>query len=445
MDFAKLLLNKVIEDGTTTALNRHNITIDDMHTDTDRRTYEFIREYAEMNNGKAPSYATVAASVEGFDYIPEVTDSYAWLAKKVKDVTAQQAVVDWFRNGDFEAKLNELGGERFINEWLPNQVDGIQRRTNIRQQVGTDVKKDVEKYMNEYDRRKLGESFKVWKSKYSAIGEYVSSNLYTVFGKSGRGKSVVTMEDYVYMAMQGANVLVWSLEMGYYELMTRIYVSMSGEEGVTTANINGVDMSAGFDSTDVRLGRLSPEFETAFRFFIDTLNDRMTGNIVIRAVDDEDFTDRSLRALRADIEETEADIIVIDPFYYLDYEKNTSKTTGGDAANTSMQLRRLAGNKGVVVIAITQADETDEQTDDDGERELKLPERKDVKKTKSLLEDAALLVGIDSAYKQGRGIVGVFKGRDGGEGDTSEIIYLPQYGVVREMETGESAIADFDF
>src|SRR5699024_7495420 len=105
----------------------------------------------------------------------------------------------------------------------------------------------------------------------------------------------------------------------------------------------------------VRLGRLSPEFETAFRFFIDTLNDRMAGNIVIRAVDDEDFTDRSLRALRADIEETEADVVIIDPFYYLDYEKNTSKTTGGDAANTSMQLRRLAGNKGVVVIAITQA------------------------------------------------------------------------------------------
>ena len=128
----------------------------------------------------------------------------------------------------------------------------------------------------------------------------------------------------------------------------------------------------------------------------------------------------------------------------MSYEKNTSKTAGGDAAETSKRLRALAGRTQTAIIAITQSEEGDEKNDEK-RRELKLPERKDVKKTKSLLEDAALLVGIDSAYKQGRGIVGVFKGRDGGEGNTSEIIYLPQYGVVREMETGESAVADFDF
>jgi len=416
-----------------------------MHSDVDKATYRFIEEYAEANGGKAPSYATVTASVEGFEYVPEVSDSYTWLTTKIKDHTAQQKVVDWFRKGDFERKLNELGGERFINEWLPTQVSGIQAQTNVRQSVGTDIKRDNEKFMAEYERRKAGESFRVWKSKFSAIGEYVSSNLYTVFGKSGRGKSVIVLEEAIQAARLGANVLIWSMEMGFYEVLTRIYVSISGEEGVTTANLNGVDMSAGFNSSDVRLGRLSDEFETAFRFFVDTLNDRLPGNITVRAVDDEDFSDRSLRALTADIDSTDADFVVIDPFYYLDYENNTSRTTGGDAANTSMKLRRLAGRTSTVIIAITQAEETDGTEDDDGERELELPKRKDVKKTKALLEDAALLIGVDSAYKQGRGMVGVFKGRDGGEGNTSEILYMPQFGVVREMETGEASVADFEF
>lgn len=416
-----------------------------MHSDVDRSTYRFITDYAEQNGGKAPSYANVVASVEGFEYVPEVSDQYSYLAKQIKDYSAKQAVIGWFKDGTFERKLNEMGGEKFISEWLLNEAESIRIRTSVRQTVGTNVKTDGDKFTAEYDRRKAGESFRIWRSKFSAIGEYISGNLYTVFGKSGRGKSVIALEDAIYAASQGANVLIWAMEMGWYEVLVRIYVSISGEEGVTTARLNGVDMSAGFDSRDVRLGQLNEDFETAFKFFIDTLNDRISGNITIRAVDDEDFGDRTLRALESDIETVKADYVVVDPFYYLHYETNTSKTTGGDAANTSMKLRALTGRKSVVTVAITQAEETAQNSDGDGERELALPERKDVKKTKGLLEDASLLIGVDSDYKQGRALVGVFKGRDGGEGNTSEVLYMPGYGVVKELATGEGAIADFNF
>lgn len=416
-----------------------------MHSDVDRATYRFITDYAEQNGGKAPSYANVVASVEGFEYVPEVSDQYTYLARQIKDYSAQQAVIGWFKDGTFERKLNEMGGEKFISEWLLNEAESIRMRTSVRQTVGTNIKTDGDKFTAEYDRRKAGESFRIWRSKFSAIGEYISGNLYTVFGKSGRGKSVIALEDAIYAASQGANVLIWAMEMGWYEVLVRIYVSISGEEGVTTARLNGVDMSAGFDSRDVRLGQLNEEFETAFKFFVDTLNERISGNITIRAVDDEDFGDRTLRALESDIDTVKADYVVVDPFYYLHYETNTSKTTGGDAANTSMKLRALTGRKSVVMVAITQAEETVQNSDEDGERELALPERKDVKKTKGLLEDASLLIGVDSDYKQGRALVGVFKGRDGGEGNTSEVLYMPGYGVVKELATGEGAIADFNF
>ncbi len=62
------------------------------------------------------------------------------------------------------------------------------------------------------------------------------------------------------------------------------------------------------------------------------------------------------------------------------------------------------------------------------------------------MEDAYLLIGVDTDYKQGRGLVGVNKGRDGGEGNQTEILYIPSVGVVREMETGAEAIeGQFDF
>lgn len=445
MQYGKLLLNKIVESDDIKALARHNITERDMPSDVDKATYRFITDYAEQNGGKAPSYATVAAEVEGFEYVPEVSDSFKWLAGQIKDHSAQQAVVDWFRNGEFERKLNELGGKEFVENWLPNELESVKIRTSVRDKVGTNIKTDGETFLEEYDRRKEGKSFRVWESKFRSIGEYISSNLYVVYGKSGRGKSVITLEEGVYAAIQGANVLLWAMEMGNYEVLTRIYVSISGEKGVSTAHMHGQHLAAGFDSTDVRMGRLGDDFEEAFRGFVRTINDYVDGNITVRAVDDEDFADRSLRALEADMDETDADFVIIDPFYYLTYEKNTSKTAGGDASNTSMKLRALAGRSSSVIIAITQADETKEDKDEDGARELALPNREDVKKTKSLLEDAYMLIGVDTAYKQGRGIVGVGKGRSGGEGNETEILYIPQVGVVREIDVGEAALSGFDF
>src|SRR5690625_2499480 len=445
LQYSKLFLNKVIEEGDYSAIARYNINIDDMHNDIDRNTYRFIEKYAQENGGKAPSYAVVADNVEGYEYIPGVSDSYSYLARQIKDYSAQQGIVDLFRTGEFERKLNELGGQEFVNKWLPTVLESVKMRTTVRETIGTDIKRDSDKFIEEYDRRKAGESFKVWKSKYSAIGEYISGNMYTVFGESGRGKSVITLEDAIYAASQGANILLWTLEMGWYEVMVRIYTSISGDQGYTRVAYEGVDMDAGFNARDLRLGELSEEFEEAFKAFIRNINAYISGNITVRAVDDEEFTDRSLRALEADIKQVGADFVVIDPFYYLQFEKNTSRTTGGDASNTSMKLRAMTGRLSIVTVAITQSDVKKSEESEEGSRELRLPEREDVKKTKSLLEDAAVLIGIDSDYKQGLAIVGNMKGRDGGEGDISNVLYLPQFGVVKELEVGEEALAGFNF
>jgi len=132
----------------------------------------------------------------------------------------------------------------------------------------------------------------------------------------------------------------------------------------------------------------------------------------------------------------------LDPIYYMDYESNTSRTAGGDAAATSKKLRHLAGQTQTVIHVITQADEDKKEKNKDGTRELKAPSRAEIKKTKAVLEDANAVFGIDTL--DGRGIIELGKGRSGGEGDTIEVVYLPNYGIVREMETGEVAAEQFE-
>jgi replicative DNA helicase len=443
LNYGQMLLSKVIDNNDVNALKRFGIDADHFETAGERETYRFIVDYAERNRGQAPDFRTVVAECQAFDYQPNVEDSYEFLARQIKDHAAKRMFNDLVASNDLDANFQK-DFESFA-KWLTESVESIKIRTSVRNKIGTDLKTVGDQFLAEYERRKAGDSFRVWKSKFSVIGNYTSGNMYVVYGKSGRGKSVTSLEDAVEMALQGANVLIWSMEMSWFEVWVRLFVSMSGRKGLTTAEFNGMDLDAGFNADELRKGQLSPEFETAFRFFVDTVNDEIPGNIIVRAVDDDEFVGRSIRDLEADILATKADVVIIDPFYYLDYERNSSKTAGGDAAETSKKLRRLTGRLGVVTIAITQADEKQENKDDDGNRELKLPEREDVKKTKQLLEDAYMLIAVDTDYKQGRGLIGINKGRDGGEGTSTEIIYIPQVGVVRELDAAEELAKHFDF
>jgi replicative DNA helicase len=443
LNYGQMLLSKVIDNNDVNALKRFGIDADHFETAGERETYRFIVDYAERNRGQAPDFRTVVAECQSFDYQPNVEDSYEFLARQIKDRAAKRMFNDLVASNDLDANFQK-DFESFA-KWLTESIESIKIRTSVRNKIGTDLKTVGEQFLAEYERRKAGDSFRVWKSKFSVIGNYTSGNMYVVYGKSGRGKSVTSLEDAVEMALQGANVLIWSMEMSWFEVWVRLFVSMSGRKGISTAEFNGMDLAAGFNADELRKGQLSPEFETAFRFFVDTVNDEIPGNIIVRAVDDDEFVGRSIRDLEADILATKADVVIIDPFYYLDYERNSSKTAGGDAAETSKKMRRLTGRLGVVTIAITQADEKQENKDDDGNRELKLPEREDVKKTKQLLEDAYMLIAVDTDYKQGRGLIGINKGRDGGEGTSTEIIYIPQVGVVRELDATEELAKHFDF
>jgi AAA domain len=451
MQYAQLLFSKVIDNNDITALTRFGITERDLPTDGDRQVYRFVTQYAERNRGQAPSYATVAGECPDFVYTPQVGDSYEFLAKQVKQHSAQLDFVKLVNDGELLRKFESLGTKDVFSffEWLQMEVESIKIRTNVRNKIGTDLKLDGESFLTEYRKRKDGESFKIWRSKFPLINEqiggYLSGNMYSWYGRSGRGKSVFTMEEAIEAAMQGATVLIWAMEMSRFEWMARAYSAISARAGIVNAEIDGVDYEAGFENKALLTGKLSEEFEAGFEVFLMQMaeGEYLPGNIIVRAADDESFYHRGVKQLEADILATKADVVVVDPIYLMDYEANTSKVAGGDVANTSKRIRRLAGQTGAVIHIVTQAEEVRDDTDEDGNRELRPPKRAEIKKTKAVLEDATNTFGIDTL--DGRGIIEIGKGRNGGEGTQVEVLYMPNFGIVRELETGQAVAEHFNF
>lgn len=432
-----LFINKAIQSENFNVFAKYGIGEDSFVSASERSMYRFIEDY-QSKNGQMPSYAMMADQFDDFVYLPEITDRFEPLAEGIKN---RKLGVEF--NRFFEHEFDKIKGEANgdvskIITGLTEELDSLKIKYTNRRSVGIDIKRGADEYLKEYRQRQLGESFKTWNSFMpfvnDELGGYTSGNMYVWYGRSGRGKSVMVLREALESAIQGATVLVWSLEMSTYEVMTRLYSMLSAKLEKTTLTLEGKRMSAGFDSSKLNSGQLTGEYETSFVEMLETINSHVEGSIIIRAVDDYDFNRRDVRQLKADIETVGADIAVVDPMYYMDYETNSSRTAGGDAADTSKKLRRLAGQMRVVIHTMTQAEEDEKEDNTEELRELKLPKRKEVKKTKALLEDAAVLLAIDTDYKQARGIVGINKGRNGGEGTHCELTFIPKYGIVQQLE-----------
>lgn len=441
-NYGILFLNKVIQSEDIGNFNKYGIDEESFVSKIDRDVYRFIHEYYSKY-GDVPSYATVSDNIEDFVYIPNITDRFEALSDGVLD---RKLAVEF--NRVFEEKFPKIKSEQNTNtsdiiSHLTAELDHIRMKYTNTRTVGRSAK-DTEAYLEEYRKRQSGESHKVWKSFMPGINEatggWAAANFYVLFAKSGRGKSVFAIREALEAALQGATVLYWALEMDYYSVMTRLYSMLSAKLGKTKITVEGEKMEAGFGTRDLRQGTLRQEFEESFEDMLATINDHLPGEVIVKGIDDPSFVNRSVDQFEADIRATNADMGIIDPLYLMSMETNKSKTAGGDAAETSKKIRMLSGLLDIPIIGITQSEEGDEKSGE-GIRELKVPLRKEVKKSKAFLEDASTVIGIDSDYTQSRAVAGIVKGRNGGEGKTFELTYIPDYGVVDELVFDEDLFA----
>lgn len=434
---AEMLLSKVIIENDVQALNRYGVSEDLFQSPIHKEAYNYIINYSRENDGNAPAYQTLLRKVPDFDFQSSAEESYASLTKSLKNSRLQVATAA-FINADlgefWENSVKKDDPTDFINQTI-HALETIKAENLVNGANGHRLEKASEWYLQEFYDRKEGKSVKFWNSHFKSLteligGGYQSGNLYTIFGRSGRGKSTVMLVEALEAAMNGANVLYYCLEMPKYEFTSRAVSFLSARKEVKKSRINGSDYLAGFNISDITKASFEDlNEEQDFVDFVTNLNDFIEGSFTLRAVDDDDFVNRSVAQLERDIVETGADFVVVDPMYYMHYEKNTSKTAGGDAAETSKALRRLAGRTKSVIVAVTQAEEDSNEKGGD-ERELNIPKRSNVKKTMALLEDASVVLAFDSC--DGRFALEIVKGRSGHEGESVEGIFLPVIGYVEE-------------
>lgn len=439
-----LILSRAVDTENFDALAKNGINEDMFVSEADKKAYRFIEQYVR-ENGQTPSYATLVDANEDFNYVPGVTDSFEYLAGKIRTRKAQIEFNELMSSSETSDLINDNKEDmEYVINYLVKNLESVRLRS-VSNTRSVKSLKDTDSFLEEYRKRQDGESFEVWKSFMPYLNEegggYASGNFYVLFAKSGRGKSVFALREALEFAIQGATVVYYGLEMDYYSILTRLYSMLSAKLRKTTLTVEGNKVEAGFGTKELRHGNLAEDFEESFEEMLRTINEHVQGDIIIKSADDPSFTDRSVRQMEADVKETEADVLILDPLYLLDMETNTSKTAGGDAAATSKKIRILAGTLNIPIIGVTQSEEGEEGTGE-GIRELKVPERKAVKKSKAFLEDSSLVIGLDSDYTQRRAIAGIVKGRFGGEGGSAEMLWIPSHGVVNELEID---FDDFDF
>src|SRR5699024_511899 len=135
---------------------------------------------------------------------------------------------------------------------------------------------------------------------------------------------------------------------------------------------------------------------------------------------------RTLDELEGELSQGGIDVVVLDPFYGLSdvYGRNVNKTAGGAAEYAATRFENIVGDNDVVGIYAVQATVEKKETDEDGNRELDPPTRDQVKTSKRLLDIATVLFSFDSLEKEGRAMLGIEKGRSGGEDFKLELTAL---------------------
>src|SRR5699024_7398897 len=219
-----------------------------------------------------PSYAMVSDAVEGFTYVPSVTDRFSTLADGIKDIRAKVAFNEVFSKEI--PKISETyDSTTDVIDALSLKLDEVKRKYTNKESVGKDLKQNVDDYLADYKRRQLGESFKAYDSFLSYVNEYggyTSGNMYVIYGESGRGKSVIALREVLNLAQQGATVLVCSLEMPTYEVFTRLYSMLSAQLKVSSLTIEGTRYDGGFSTSQLNAGTMNKDFEHKFKEMLHT-------------------------------------------------------------------------------------------------------------------------------------------------------------------------------
>lgn len=380
------LISKVLEENNFSILNKFNIKQSDFYTIPE--VYTFIRDYSK-EHGSTPDYRTVVAEYKNFDYMPEVVDSFPYLAKAVKSAHAGRGAIDLLQKKAGK-KYGEMKDKTAFIDWLANEVKGIQEITSSESYAGENFATTGAERWKTYQDSKENRTFKFIPTPYPSLttylgggfelGDYVLLQAYT-----NRGKSWVGSHIGVTAWLNKFPVLHYSPELSY--------VQQSQRNDTLIGHFNNVHLKVGElqdeQSYESYLGNFSEDNETPY--IIKTMEHLPQG--------------LSTDVISADLTANpDIKMVIIDGFNLMSHKGNGSNRDS--MGNTSRMMRQIFARHGVVGLVIhqtpTQAEKDNKEDDDTGARIVKPPELHQYSETVAVIQDACTILSYDAHDGMGK-------------------------------------------
>lgn len=373
------LLSKVLEEKNFYILNKYNVKEQDFYTIPE--VYSFVRDYTK-EHGQTPDYRTVVAQFESFNYMPEVVDSFAYLAKSVKNATAKRSAVELLQK-QAGLKFKELQGTDFIN-WLANEVKAVQEVVSAESYSGENYATSGQERWAMYQEGKEKRTYKFIPTPYESLtrylgggfelGDYVLLQAYT-----NRGKSWIASHVGVTAWLNKFGVLHYSPELSYAQQSQR-----------------NDTLIGHFNNVHLKTGQLNNEDE--YKAFLDNFNEEQETPYIIKTMEHLP-QGLSIEVIEADlISNPEIKMVIIDGFNLMTHKGKDGNRN--NMSNTSRKLRQLFARHQVVGIVVhqtpTSAEKENGGEDETGARIVNPAKIHQYSETIAVIQDACTVLSYDA-------------------------------------------------
>ncbi|WP_345817362.1 DnaB-like helicase C-terminal domain-containing protein (plasmid) [Bacillus licheniformis] len=385
------LLSKVIDENSFYTLTKYNVRADDFQAYP--HVYNFVREYANTYH-QTPDYRTVVAKFEDFDYMPDVTDSFAYLCKTLKSASAKRKSV--IRLSKVNENFKTMSGDEFT-KWLKDEATALEALARSSSTTATNYATNGEERKDWYQENKDQVELSYIPTPYNTLTEWLGGGLALgdmnlLMAYTNRGKSWIGSDFGNVAHEHGFGVLHYSPELS------------KKQQAYRNDTLRGH-----FNNVDIRRGRL--ENEEAYFEYLDQFNEKNEVPYFIKTMEDLP-NGLSTDVIRADLEMygDSIKLVIIDGFNLMKHPKMGRE---GMTA-TSRELRQIFGRYNVAGLVIHQTPtsaEKEMKTDEDElEVEIPVPQITDYSETIAVIQDSATVLTFNQ--KDGRGRLMLAKCRE---------------------------------
>lgn len=376
------LLSKVIDENTFHTLTRYNIAETDFEAYP--HVFKYIKDYVK-EYGQTPDYRHVVAEFGDFDYMPDVQDSFKYLAKTIKDHSAKRKAV--IKLAQINENYRVMSGEAFA-KWLKETATDLETIANSSASTATNYATNGLERKEWYNENKENRTLTYIPTPYPTLtewlgggfelGDYILLMAYTNKGKSWIGSHIGNIAH-----EHGFGVLHYSPELSKKQQVYR-----------------NDTLRGHFNNVDIRRGQL--ENEEAYFEYLDKFNDTVEVPYYIKSMEDLP-KGLSIDVIESDLKMYEGKIglVIIDGFNLMTHSK-----IGRDGmTDTSRRLRQVFGRHGVAGLVIhqtpTSAEKSMKTEEDELDIEIQVPQVTDYSETIAVVQDSATVLTFNQI--QGRG------------------------------------------